>query len=98
MFLRAFFVVTLSGMLFLGEGYSEVTPKKAESPGILKKMTWKVGDEKREALVYIPPKLDKNAKPPLILGLITLIHPGGHEVPEGSPERIAQFFKEFPKK
>jgi polyhydroxybutyrate depolymerase len=33
----------------------------------LKKMTWKVGEETREALVYLPPKLDKDSKPPLII-------------------------------
>jgi polyhydroxybutyrate depolymerase len=26
--------------------------------------------------------------------VVTLIHPGGHEVPDGAPERIVEFFKE----
>jgi polyhydroxybutyrate depolymerase len=30
--------------------------------------------------------------------VVTFIHPGGHEVPEGAPERIVQFFKEQAKK
>jgi len=30
--------------------------------------------------------------------VVAFIHPGGHEVPDGAPERIVQFFKDHPKK
>src|SRR6185436_20348760 len=32
----------------------------------LKRVTWQVGDLEREALVYVPPGLDKSTKPPLV--------------------------------
>ena len=27
--------------------------------------------------------------------VVTYIHPGGHEVPDGAPQRIVEFFKEY---
>jgi polyhydroxybutyrate depolymerase len=35
----------------------------------------------------------KNGNP-----VVTFIHPGGHEIPEGAPERIVAFFKDVSKK
>jgi polyhydroxybutyrate depolymerase len=30
--------------------------------------------------------------------VVTYIHPGGHEVPDGAPQRIVEFFKDVAKK
>ena len=35
---------------------------------------------------------------PVVVPVMTWIHPGGHEYPEGTSERIANFFREHPRR